>query len=113
MNLKNKKLLLKAKLFNGFSYPSRLLILEILKEGSFCVSDLVEKTGLSQPNTSNHLDCLEKCGLIISKRKGKYIFYSIKDKEMLKILVNADHLLKKAANKVSKCENYKPQINEK
>jgi ArsR family transcriptional regulator, cadmium/lead-responsive transcriptional repressor len=46
---------LKAKLFQGFADPSRLAVLEALQDGAKCVSDVVELTGLSQPNASGHL----------------------------------------------------------
>ncbi|NUQ83710.1 MAG: winged helix-turn-helix transcriptional regulator [Anaerolineales bacterium] len=49
---------LQAKLFRGFADPSRLSILEALRESECTVSDLVQTTGLTQPNVSNHLACL-------------------------------------------------------
>src|SRR2546427_202742 len=49
---------LKAKLFRGFSDTSRLSILEALRDGPLTVGALVEKTGLTQSNVSNHLRCL-------------------------------------------------------
>jgi DNA-binding transcriptional ArsR family regulator len=55
---------LKAKLFRGFSDTSRLAILEKLRAGPLTVGALVEKTGLSQSNVSNHLGCLRDCGLV-------------------------------------------------
>jgi ArsR family transcriptional regulator, cadmium/lead-responsive transcriptional repressor len=55
---------LKAKLFRGFSDTSRLGILETLRQGPRMVSEIVEMTGLSQPNVSNHLGCLRECGLV-------------------------------------------------
>lgn len=55
---------LKAKLFRGFSDPSRLSILEALRNGPLTVGEIVEATGLTQSNTSNHLSCLNDCGLV-------------------------------------------------
>ena len=55
---------LKAKLFRGFSDPSRLAILDVLRSRAMTVSEIVEATGLSQSNTSNHLGCLRDCGLV-------------------------------------------------
>ena len=49
---------LKAKLFRGFGDSSRLSILECLRQGPLTVGEIVNQTGLSQPNTSNHLACL-------------------------------------------------------
>ena len=54
---------LQAKLFRGFADPSRLGILDALRNGPLTVSEIVEATSLSQPNVSNHLGCLRDCGL--------------------------------------------------
>ena len=46
-----------ARLFRGFGDPSRLTILESLSGGGQTVGLIVERTGLSQSNVSNHLSC--------------------------------------------------------
>jgi ArsR family transcriptional regulator, cadmium/lead-responsive transcriptional repressor len=55
---------LRAALFHGFSDPNRLTILEQLLDGPRRVNDVVEATGLAQPNVSAHLACLWDCGLV-------------------------------------------------
>lgn len=107
--IKNK-ISLKTKLFKGFADESRLSILELLVDGYKCVSNLVEKTGLSQPNVSAHLKCLEECGLITSKRKWRNIYYSITDKKICTILKDSEVLIEKNEQKISSCLNYS-QIN--
>ncbi len=57
---------LKAKFFRGLADPSQLLIVDVLRDGEKTVSQIVEETGLSQPNTSTHLACLQDCGLVQS-----------------------------------------------
>jgi len=42
---------------NASADPSRLAVLEALRDGRRCVSDLVRLTGLTQPNVSAHLAC--------------------------------------------------------
>ena len=54
---------LKAKLFRGFSDTSRLRFWT-LRYGPLTVSAVVERTGLSQSNVSNHLACLRDCDLV-------------------------------------------------
>lgn len=72
-------LALRGKLFRGFADPSRLAILEALRDGTRTVSELVEATGLSQPNVSNHLACLRECGLVFSTQQGRYVRYQMSD----------------------------------
>lgn len=61
---------LKAKLFRGFGDPSRLSILDALRNGPLTVSELIEATGLSQSNVSNHLGCLRDCGWSLPTRRA-------------------------------------------
>ena len=97
---------LKAKLFCGFSNPSRLTILEILRAGSLTVSEIVEGTGLSQSNVSNHLGCLRDCGLVTSAQQGRYVNYQLSDPRVAEILSMADELLADVAKGVYECTRY-------
>lgn len=92
-----------AKLFRGFSDPSRLSILEALREGPLSVGEIVTVTGLSQPNASNHLACLRDCGLVIARQQGRYTLYSLSDPRVEQILVLADELLADVARGVYTC----------
>jgi hypothetical protein len=42
----------KARLFRGFAEPSRLLIVEVLREGERTVSEICRETGLTQPSAA-------------------------------------------------------------
>ena len=67
----------KAQLFSGFSEPSRLLILETLRQAPRTVTEICRITGLSQPNTSNHLACLLGCRLVVREARGRHAFYRL------------------------------------
>ena len=97
---------LKAKLFCGFSNPSRLAILEALRTGSLTVSEIIEGTGLSQSNVSNHLGCLRDCGLVTSAQQGRYVNYQLSDPRVAEILSMADELLADVAKGVYECTRY-------
>lgn len=104
---------LKAKLFRGFSDPSRLQIIEALRNGPQSVGYLVEETGLSQSNVSNHLRCLSDCGLVLSERRGRYVYYQLSDNRISVILKQAKELLAEAARGVYHCTRYSVDHNEK
>lgn len=70
---------LQAQLLHGLSDQSRLRILEELSEDEKRVSDLVEATGLSQPNVSKHLTCLWGCGLVAREKRGREVHYWLID----------------------------------
>ena len=101
-----KSIEIQAKLFRGFSDPSRLSILDALREGAATVSEIVESTGLSQPNVSNHLSCLRDCGLVASEQQGRFVYYELSDKRVGKLLMLADELLADVAKGVYECTRY-------
>ena len=43
----------------------------------YCVGDLVERTGVSQPTVSHHLAVLREAGLVTGRREGKQVFYTL------------------------------------
>ena len=99
---------LKARLFRGFSDMSRLSILEVLRDGPLPVGSIVEKTGLSQSNVSNHLRCLSDCDLVISTPQGRYTLYQLSDQRVAVLLELADELLSDVARGVYECTRYEP-----
>ncbi|GJQ36632.1 MAG: hypothetical protein JETCAE01_26420 [Anaerolineaceae bacterium] len=101
-----KSIEIQAKLFRGFSDPSRLSIIDALREGAVTVNEIVEATGLSQPNVSNHLGCLRDCGLVVSEQQGRYVYYELSDKRVGQLLMLADQLLADVAKGVYECTRY-------
>lgn len=97
---------LQAKLFRGFSDPSRLAILESLRAGPLTVGEIVRMTGLTQSNVSNHLGCLRDCGLVTARQEGRYVFYGLSDGRVDQLLRLADELLADVAKGVYECTRY-------
>jgi DNA-binding transcriptional ArsR family regulator len=95
-----------AKLFRGFSDPSRLALLEALRGGPRTVNELAETAGLSQPNTSNHLSCLRDCGLVKSTQHGRYVRYQLADPRVEALMATADDLLREVATGIYTCSRY-------
>jgi DNA-binding transcriptional ArsR family regulator len=102
-------LALKAKLFRGFSDPSRLSILEALRTGPLTVGEIIAATGLSQSNVSNHLGCLRDCGLVVAKQAGRYVTYHLSDDRVGELLALAESLLADVARGVYECTRYNVQ----
>ena len=96
----------KARLFRGFGDPSRLKILEALCGGEQTVGRIVELTGLSQPNVSNHLSCLRDCGLVTAEQQGKYVEYRLSDPRVQALLSLGESLLADVAKGVYECTRY-------
>ena len=106
INANTQSTALKAKLFRGFADPSRLSILEALRDTHLTVSEIVESTGLSQSNVSNHLSCLHDCGLVVRDQKGRYVEYRLSDLRVRDMLKTAEELLADVARGVYECTRY-------
>ncbi len=101
-----KTIELQARLFRGFADPSRLAILEALRDGALTVSEIVQATGLTQSNVSNHLGCLRDCGLVTATQQGRFVYYELSDKRVGQLLRLADELLADVAKGVYECTRY-------
>lgn len=97
---------LRTKLFRGLSDSSRLAILNVLRARALTVNEIVERTGLSQSNVSNHLACLRCCDLVTREQQGRYVYYQLSNKRIAQLLDLADELLAEVAQGVSQCQNY-------
>ena len=105
-----KSIEIQAKLFRGFSDPSRLSILDVLRDGALTVTEIVEATGLTQSNVSNHLACLRDCGLVVADQEGRFVYYELSDKRVAKLLNLADELLADVAKGVYECTRYNVKV---
>lgn len=68
-----------AEYFNILSEPSRLRIMYAVCSGEKSVSEVVELCGSSQANVSRHLSALNKSGILLRRKVGSTVFYSIAD----------------------------------
>jgi DNA-binding transcriptional ArsR family regulator len=75
-----------ARVFAGISDPTRLHIVLILLEGERNVGDLVRAVGASQGRVSMHLQCLRWCGFVESERRGKYVYYRVRDERVQQLI---------------------------
>jgi ArsR family transcriptional regulator len=56
---------------------TRQHIMLLLGCEGYCVGDLAERTGVSQPTVSHHLGILRQAGLVTARREGKQVFYTL------------------------------------
>lgn len=98
--------MLKAKMFRGLADPSRLLIVDVLRSGEKTVSQVVEETGLTQPNASAHLACLQDCGLVVRRQDGRFAYYTLADARMETVLEAVEGMLSLVAEQVYRCTRY-------
>jgi DNA-binding transcriptional ArsR family regulator len=93
-----------AKYFRGLGDPTRLRILELLRdEGELTVGELVERLGEPQPKVSNHLACLRWCGFIEARREQRTVYNRIADERVVDMLDLAHALLEDNEEHVAAC----------
>src|SRR2546421_6205448 len=93
-----------AKYFRGLGEPTRLRILELLRdEGELSVGELVQRLGVPQPKVSNHLACLRWCGFIEARREHRVVFNRIADERVVEMLELAHALLPGNEEHVAAC----------
>ena len=85
-----------AEILKALAQPTRLRILEALKDRELCVCEIVPLVSGEQSNISRHIALLEKYGLVSTRREGVRVLvkasplaYAIVEKafEVLKKLV--------------------------
>ncbi len=68
------------------SNRNRLMILCQLTDGEMCVGDLADQLELNQVTVSQQLAMLRNTGMVQSRREAQTIFYSIKNKDVSKLV---------------------------
>lgn len=80
--------------FKVLSEPMRLKLLNFLREGERCVSELVELTESGQANVSKHLGILMEAGMIDRKKKGLKVYYFVSDHSVYNLCELVCNILK-------------------
>lgn len=79
----------KAGIFQALGHPTRVAIVETLRNGEISVGQLCEKVGIEQANASQHLAVLRNKHLVDTRKEGNQIFYRLRDPllgEMLELM---------------------------
>jgi rhodanese-related sulfurtransferase/biotin operon repressor len=66
-----------ARVALALGSPGRLQILEFVAQGERSVDALAAMTGLSVANTSKHLQALRQAGLVVARKAGLRVYYSL------------------------------------
>lgn len=69
----------KAGVFQALGHPTRVAIVEFLRQGEMSVGSLCEKIGVEQANASQHLAVLRNKHIVETRKEGNQIFYRLRD----------------------------------
>ena len=77
---------IKADFLKALTHPTRLKVIEFLKEGERNVGDMMKALGLEQSSLSRHLAILKQNGILKTRQQGTTIYYDIQDHDIFKVL---------------------------
>lgn len=76
-----------AGILKAMAHPVRISILNALEGGKkLTVTEIHNLLGVEQSTASHHLGIMKDKGVLVSRREGKNIFYSIRDEKLRSLL---------------------------
>jgi rhodanese-related sulfurtransferase/DNA-binding transcriptional ArsR family regulator len=75
-----------ARVAQALASDARLQILELVAQGERSVESLASMTGLSMANCSKHLQALRQAGLVIARKEGLRVYYSLSGDDISRLL---------------------------
>src|SRR5512143_3700732 len=76
----------KADFFQALANPTRIAIVELLRDGELSAGALIERLGVEQANASQHLAVLRAKQIVVNRKAGNQVFYSVRDPLILEVL---------------------------
>jgi DNA-binding transcriptional ArsR family regulator len=76
----------KASIFQALAHPTRIAIIEVLRDGELPAGAIIERLGLEQANASQHLSILRVKQIVSSRKEGNQVFYSVRDPLLIEVL---------------------------
>jgi ArsR family transcriptional regulator len=76
----------KADFFQALAHPTRIAIVEQLRNGELSTGALIDRLGIEQANASQHLAVLRSKNIVINRKAGNQVFYSVRDPLIIDVL---------------------------
>lgn len=76
----------KASVFHALGHPTRIAIVESLRSGELSARALQERLAVEQANLSQHLAILRNRQIVVNRKEGNQVFYSLRDPLLVEVL---------------------------
>ena len=76
----------KSNIFQALAHPTRIAIIELLREGELPVAVIVERLGVEPANASQHFAVLRAKNIVVSRKEKNQVFYSVRDPLLIEVL---------------------------
>src|SRR5574341_156848 len=85
---------LRAGALKALGQPTRLKILELLRNGERCVCEIFPAIQEEQSNVSRHLALMKAVGMLVSRKQGQMVQYRVRDPKIFELVDGVSALLK-------------------
>jgi ArsR family transcriptional regulator len=76
----------KAQIFQALAHPTRIAIVEALRDGEVGAGALGEQLQVEQANLSQHLAVLRARNVVVARKVGNQVFYAVRDHVLIAVL---------------------------
>jgi len=76
----------KAEFFKALAHPLRIQIIDALRDGEFGVNELCERLQVEQSTVSQQLAVLRSRNIVVGRKEGLNVYYSVRDTTVFKLL---------------------------
>ena len=75
-----------AEFFKALSHPLRIKVLDVLRNGEVGVNELSARLAVEQTTLSQQLAVLRKSSIVVGRKEGQSVYYSVRDSEIFRLL---------------------------
>jgi ArsR family transcriptional regulator len=93
---------LKAEILKALAQPTRLKILELLRNGEKCICEIVPALNGEQSNISRHISLMQKSHLVTTRKDGVRVMVKVRDPKIFDILDRVSAILKSQMSEQSR-----------
>ena len=86
-------------MFKAFADENGIQILELLRDGERCACRLLEEMKITQPTLSHHMKILCDSGIVVGRKEGKWMHYSISEDGIRDVRNYLDAIMMKKTDK--------------
>ena len=76
----------KAQIFQALAHPTRIAIVEALRDGEVSAGDLLEQVPVEQANLSQHLAVLRARQVVNARKVANQVYYTLRDPVLIDVL---------------------------
>ncbi|MEU0221490.1 metalloregulator ArsR/SmtB family transcription factor [Streptomyces collinus] len=84
---------LKAEFFKTLGHPARIRVLELLSEREHAVAEMLPEVGIEPAHLSQQLAVLRRANLVVSRKEGSTVYYSLTSPQVAELLKVARTIL--------------------